>query len=239
MGTTSAGKLAGALAGWRRFYGQHPLHLLALLGCFTLAGYAISFAAATPTPLALLIWFVGAIIGHDLVLFPLYALADRSLLAGLRRRHPTTAQRPARVAAVNHIRVPVLGAGLLLLVFSPSILRQGDSAYVAASGLTMAPYLGRWLLISAAMFLLSALLYALRLARTTSPTDDTSTGTGTDGGGADPQGADRESATNTSATSSPRSPIPAGSAGSNPDPATSTRASADRATTSPTGTPPS
>ncbi len=33
---------------------------------------------------SILVWVLGAIIAHDLLLFPLYALADRSLSAGLR-----------------------------------------------------------------------------------------------------------------------------------------------------------
>ncbi|MGI9002919.1 MAG: hypothetical protein ACR2GH_14875 [Pseudonocardia sp.] len=156
--------ISGVLAGWRRFYGENPLHLLALLGCFALAGYAVSFAVQAPTPIQLGIWFVGAVIGHDLVLYPLYALADRSLLAGRRARRRRHA-RPSRVPATNYVRVPVLGSVLLLLVFLPVIIRQGEAAYEAASGLTMEPYLERWLLITGAMFLLSAVLYALRRVR--------------------------------------------------------------------------
>ena len=166
------GPRVGVLARWRRLYGDNPLHLLALVGCFALAGYAVSFAAATPTPLSLLAWFAGAVIGHDLVLFPLYALADRSLLlARSARRRRGTGSRRVRVAATNYIRVPVLGAGLLLVVFFPSISAQGEQAYTAASGLSMAPYLDRWLLITAALFLISATLYALQLARTTTAPD--------------------------------------------------------------------
>jgi hypothetical protein len=155
------------VGGWRRFYGENPLHLLALLGCFALAGYAVSFAAAAPMPLLMLAWFISAVIAHDLVLYPLYALADRSLQGARRARRRSRDLHPKHVPATNYIRIPILGAGLLLLVFFPSISAQGEQAYTAASGLTMAPYLGRWLLITAAMFLLSALSYAARLSRTT------------------------------------------------------------------------
>ncbi len=72
------------LARIRSFYGAHPLHLLALVVCFTLAGYAAYRLASTLHWPFVLAWFAGAVIGHDLVLFPLYALADRSLLRGLR-----------------------------------------------------------------------------------------------------------------------------------------------------------
>ncbi len=155
-----------SLARWRAFYGENPMHLLALLGCFALAGYAVSFAAQTDTPTALLLaaWFVGAVLGHDLVLFPLYALADRSLLAGRRARRRRTA-RPTRVPATNHIRAPLLGSALLALIFLPVIIRQGEASYTAAAGLTMGPFLGRWLLITGVLFLISAVAYAVRLAR--------------------------------------------------------------------------
>jgi len=150
---------------WRRFYGQRPLHLLALLGCFALAGYAVSFAATAPMALRMLIWFIGALLGHDLLLFPLYALADRSLLAGRWAHRKLARGRAPRVPALNYLRVPALGSGLLGIVFYPSISRQGEPAYLAASGLTDEPYLRRWLLLTGVFFLASAVLYATRLSR--------------------------------------------------------------------------
>ncbi|PZS19620.1 MAG: hypothetical protein DLM60_09890, partial [Pseudonocardiales bacterium] len=64
-----------------------------------------------------MLWFLGAVIAHDLVLFPLYALADRSLSTGLRSLRPGSppGRTPPRVAALNYLRVPILGTGLLLL----------------------------------------------------------------------------------------------------------------------------
>ena len=53
-------------------------------------------------------WFAGAVLLHDLVLFPLYAAGDRLLLLALPR---------TRVPLVNHVRIPVLGSGLALLMF--------------------------------------------------------------------------------------------------------------------------
>jgi hypothetical protein len=47
-----------------------PRCLLALLGCFALAGYAA--AQLVPSrPLAGAVWFLGAVVGHDLLLMPL------------------------------------------------------------------------------------------------------------------------------------------------------------------------
>ena len=37
---------------FRRWYGANPLHLLAMLGCFALAGYAAAAAAAGQAPSA-------------------------------------------------------------------------------------------------------------------------------------------------------------------------------------------
>ena len=146
-------------AWWRGRYGASPLHLLTLLASFALAGYAALQELRGPVPLRVAGWFLGAVIAHDLVLFPLYALADRSL-TGLRRR-PAAA---ARSGAVNYLRVPVLRSGLLLLLFFPLILRQSEGAYGRASGLDQSPYLGHWLLLTGALFGGSAVAYAVRAA---------------------------------------------------------------------------
>ncbi len=103
-------------------------------------------------------WFAAAVVGHDLLLYPLYTLADRALTG---RRHPTGI-RP-KVPARNYIRVPAMGAGLTLLIFLPGIIEQGGPTYEAATGQTQQPFLGRWLLLTAAMFALSAICYLIRL----------------------------------------------------------------------------
>jgi len=137
-------------------YGSSPLHLLALLGCFALAGAAALRVADDPSRLRYLAWFLGAVVLHDLVLFPLYALLDRSAGALVRRR------RSPAPGSVNYVRAPALLSGLLLLVFWPVISRHSEEAYSVASGLDQSGFLGRWLLITAVLFLGSALLYALR-----------------------------------------------------------------------------
>jgi hypothetical protein len=60
--------------------------------------------------------------------------------------------------------VPALGAGLTLLVFLPGIIEQGAGTYLAATGQTQDPFLGRWLLLTAAMFTVSGGIYAIRVA---------------------------------------------------------------------------
>ncbi len=106
------------------------------------------------------VWFAAAVVVHDLLFFPLYALADRALSARL-------GQRPARghpkALVRNHIRIPALGAGLTLLIFLPGIIEQGGPTYQAATGQTQQPFLGRWLLLTAVMFAASAICYAARL----------------------------------------------------------------------------
>ena len=155
-----------AFARFRAVYGSHPLHLLTLIAGFALFGYVL--ATIKPATLwnpntwwqSIIVWFAAAIIAHDLVLFPFYALVDRILLTGSRIRRPRS---ETSVPVLNYIRVPALGAGLTLLIFLPGIIEQGAPAYGAATGQTQEPFLGRWLLLTAAMFAASAVLYAIRL----------------------------------------------------------------------------
>ncbi len=150
------------LTRFRGVYGSHPLHLLTLIAGFALFGYVL----ATIGPQALwnphtwwqsiAVWFAAAIIAHDLVLFPIYALVDRMLLLSWRI--------PMPVRALNYIRVPALASALTLLVFLPGIIEQGAPTYQAATGQTQEPFLGRWLLLTAALFTISAVAYATRLA---------------------------------------------------------------------------
>ncbi|MFS0898361.1 hypothetical protein AB3M98_13230 [Mycolicibacterium litorale] len=155
------------MAGFRRVYGSHPLHLLTLVAGLALFGYVVAMlgVSALWNPRtwwqSIVVWFAAAVIGHDLVLYPLYTLADRVLALSERI--------PVPVPLLNHLRVPALGAALTFLVFSPGILRQGGRTYTAATGLTQEPFLGRWLLLVAAMFAVSAAVYAARLAMTRPP----------------------------------------------------------------------
>jgi hypothetical protein len=140
-----------------RWYGANPLHLLALLACFALAGYAA--AQLVPSrPVGVAVWFIGAVIGHDLVLLPLYSIADRSVLAAVRHRAPNL---PA-VPWINYLRVPAGLSALLLLVWFPLILRL-TTHYQQSTTLSPDPFLWHWLAVTGALFLLSAGAYALRL----------------------------------------------------------------------------
>jgi hypothetical protein len=153
----------------KRVYGAHPLQLLTLLACFAFVGYVISVLG--PKQLwnsqvwwqSIIVWFLGAILLHDLLLFPFYAVAHRSFEAGL---HAVTGRLPItspRVPPINYVRIPVMASGLLFLMFFPGIIQQGKGSYLRATGLTQQPYLDRWLLITAALFGASAVAYAVRL----------------------------------------------------------------------------
>jgi hypothetical protein len=142
-----------------RWYGSGPLHLLVLIASFALTGYAM-VRLFDVQPLEVAIWFVGAALVHDLILLPLYSLADLSALSVLRHR---TAEGPT-VPWINHLRVPAFLSGLLLLVWFPLILRLA-SPYPGATGLSDDVYLGRWLAITGVLFAASAIAFALRLRR--------------------------------------------------------------------------
>jgi hypothetical protein len=146
-----------------RWYGANPLHLLALLGSFGVAGYAAAQLVSSH-PVAVAVWFLGAVVGHDLLLIPLYSLADRSALAAIRHRAP----RLPAVPWINYLRVPAGLSGLLFLIWFPLILRLGTN-YHALTTLSPDPFLWHWLAVTGALFLLSAAMLALRLRRTPHP----------------------------------------------------------------------
>jgi hypothetical protein len=140
---------------------RESVHLLALLASFAVAGYAgIRLLAGNPTGVGT--WFVGSAVVHDLVLFPLYAGLDAALVILLRRR-PELAT-VAGVRWLNYLRVPAVVSGLLLLVWSPLILRVSEAAYHAASGLPAQPFLPRWLAVTAVLFAISAATLGARVA---------------------------------------------------------------------------
>ncbi|WP_328301780.1 hypothetical protein [Actinomycetospora sp. NBC_00405] len=155
--------MATFLRSWRRFYGENPLHLLSVLGCFALSGYVVSLVYTDPSAIWLAIWFLGAVIAHDLVLYPLYALADQPLTISRWARRRYGPERPPRVPAINHIRVPALGSAVLFLIYLPTITGRGEDALRFTSGLSTAGIFDNWLLITAILFLGSAVIYAVRL----------------------------------------------------------------------------
>ncbi|WP_431983590.1 hypothetical protein [Streptomyces qinglanensis] len=152
---SGAGREPGAArkpgtAGLRRLLGS-PFQIVLLLASFVLAGYAgVRFLA--DDWLGVAVWFVGAALLHDLVLVPLYSLADRV---------PRLAGR-----YVNHLRIPALLSLLLLLVWFPLITGPADRY----AGLTGRPdgnigYALHWLWLTVGLFAVSGLWLAVRTLR--------------------------------------------------------------------------
>ena len=133
-------------------YGASPLHLLAHLIALPLVAWALLQIAERGDATRILIWLALSAVVHDLVLLPFYGLLDR---AGQRAARP----------AINYVRVPAMLSGLLLLVFFPVISGKGEGAFHGVSGLDYDGYLARWLLITAALFAVSGLVYWRRGTR--------------------------------------------------------------------------
>ena len=94
-GMAAVGARARRLPGWvRRWYGANPLHLLALLAAFALAGYAVRAVIVAGQWRGFAVWFIVAIIAHDLLLFPLYTVADLPLRRLLPRHLTRRVTRP-------------------------------------------------------------------------------------------------------------------------------------------------
>jgi hypothetical protein len=152
--------------GWRvgfgRRYGASPLHLLAHLVGFAIVAIALDRIFSGGDVKELLMWYLGFAIAHDLVFLPAYTGLDRLFRA-------TVAWPPLRtrfrVPVINHVRAPVVISGLLLIIYFPLIARRSDGTYFALSGHHLTHYLRNWLLITAALFLASGLIYAARIVR--------------------------------------------------------------------------
>jgi hypothetical protein len=145
----------------REGYGAGPLHLLAVVATFAIAAYALERALElTSNPDRIVLWLGASIVAHDLILFPLYALLG-VLVAGAFLRGDRRSR--LRVAALNHVRVPALFSGVLLLVWYPLVAGPADRGFTRLTGLSKDVYLERWLLLSAALFAASAVVFVLRL----------------------------------------------------------------------------
>jgi hypothetical protein len=142
-----------------RRYGSGPLHLVGHLAAFAIAGWAIAQILGGGAVVNWTAWFLGAVLLHDLVLVPLYSSLDRGLgLAG--RRRPRGFRRPIG----NHLRVPAAISGILLVVYFPLILGLSATNYRNDTGHRLEGYTRNWLLITAGLFLASAIVYVIRAA---------------------------------------------------------------------------
>ncbi len=138
---------------FRDHYGASPIHAVAHLAAFALAGFVVLQFLELRATFNVLIWFVAAVVLHDFILLPFYSGLDRAAQAIGGRR-----------GAVNYLRVPVGLSALLLLVFFPLILGRSTGKLEQVSGAPAPDYLARWLLITGVLFAGSAALYVRKAA---------------------------------------------------------------------------
>lgn len=144
-----------------------PFQILLLACSFALAAYA-GVRLLSGDWLGVALWVVGAALLHDLVLLPLYALADRAMVRGLGAAGRRLGAPPTpfgQWGRAMYVRVPAALSALLLLVWFPLISGMVDERYRSATGQSTDGFLARWLLITAVLFGGSALLLARRLRR--------------------------------------------------------------------------
>jgi hypothetical protein len=139
-------------------YGAHPAHLLLVLASFALAGYA-SVQLLARRSIHVGVWFLGSAVVHDVILLPIYVLADAAAVS-LWRRMPG----PRGAPWLNHVRFPAAVSLVLLLVYAPEITRR-RTALTGNSRLSDTPYLSHWLFVVAILFGVSILSYVVRLVR--------------------------------------------------------------------------
>jgi hypothetical protein len=139
----------------QRSYGASPVHLLAHLVLLPLVGWAVLQTLSFRGARDVVVWFVAALILHDMIALPAYSALDRIAQRA----------RVRGVAVVNYVRVPAVAAGVSFLVFFPLIIGKSSGSLHYLSGVQPSGYLGRWLLLSGAVAGCSALVLVVRLAR--------------------------------------------------------------------------
>jgi hypothetical protein len=150
------------LFGFRRRYGASPLHLAGHLAALAVVALTFGVILRGGNLPKLLLLYVGIVIAHDLIFVPIYSGLDRVTRRALAR---LSLSRRLAVPMINYVRAPALISALLLIIYGPLILRLSDSQYFASSGHHLEHYLRNWLLITAALFLGSALIYAARVVQ--------------------------------------------------------------------------
>lgn len=150
-------------AAFRATYGSHPFHLLLLLVAAAFAGYAVWHWLEAPTPVRLIVWFATAVVGHDLIAFPLYSGLNQLLMRLVVGKDPGPVISRWRRAAINHVRAPVIASILLLIMWYPIILKRSDAAYFRASGQHQDRGLANWLLVAGILFAASLVVFLGRL----------------------------------------------------------------------------
>jgi hypothetical protein len=123
-----------------RFWLAHlvllPVCAWALVEVFSVSSAKAAMGVAT--------WLIAAVLVHDFVVLPAYSAADRVI-----RRN-------------NYVRIPAALSLLMLVVFWGTIAGRGEGAYHGVSGRSYDGYVARWLVVSAALFAGSGVLYLVR-----------------------------------------------------------------------------
>ena len=145
---------------FRKVYGATPLHLLGHLLAFAAFAWALSQILGGGYVVNYIAWFVGAAVLHDIVVLPIYSLIDR-----IGRREGRRAWGARFGSAINYVRAPAIISAILLLVYSPEIIGYSAKNYRDDTGHPLPSILTNWLLVTAGLFLASALLYAARRVR--------------------------------------------------------------------------
>jgi hypothetical protein len=127
--------------------------LLAYIVFLPLCGWAlvqVFRVSSAKADWGIAVWLVGAVVLHDLLVLPLYSALDRAARAAMRG------------ARVNYVRIPAALSLLMLVVFWGTIGGRGERAYHRVSGRAYEGYALRWLVVTAALFIGSWLLYRAR-----------------------------------------------------------------------------
>ncbi|MBO9534795.1 MAG: hypothetical protein J7513_17610 [Solirubrobacteraceae bacterium] len=155
----------GAAQRFERLWGTSPWLLAGHLAVILVAAYALSVMFQerfAPRPFNLILWLVGGAVLHDAVLLPAYSALNVVAAKALKTSNGGGIRR---IMVLNHVRVPAVISGVLLLVFSPRIFAGQPQNYERALGHPPPDYLARWLAVTAALFVLSGLLFAVRRLR--------------------------------------------------------------------------
>jgi Na+/melibiose symporter-like transporter len=137
----------------RARYGASPLHVVLHLALFAAFAWVALQVADAREAQNIVLWFVAAIVLHDLALLPFYSAIDR------------VGRRAVRGPQVNYVRIPAALSAVLLLLFFPPILGRNEDSFARVAGVEPTGYLERWLLVTAGLFAAAAVLYVVRSRR--------------------------------------------------------------------------
>jgi hypothetical protein len=135
-----------------RRYGASPVHLAAHAVALALAAWAVLQLVDVRRADNVLVWFLGAVLLHDLLVLPLYSLLDRAV--------PT-----------NYVRVPAGLSALLFAVWFPTILGRNEATFGRVAGFTRETALTHWLVLTTLLFAGSGAVWLVRGRRSARRSD--------------------------------------------------------------------